>query len=77
MVEQSSTVPHSQLHKPYLDLIDPQPSVLSRSALHQLRHCETRPGVLWGGLLMTTGDVSRAARVSVSCQEDIVTRRAG
>ena len=38
--------------------------ILRRSVLHQLRHCELQPGVLWGGLVMTTGDVTRAARVS-------------
>ena len=38
--------------------------ILRRSVLHQLRHCEPQPGMLWGGLVMTTGDVTRAARVS-------------
>ena len=38
--------------------------ILRRSVLHQLRHCQLQPGVLWGGLVMTTGDVTRAARVS-------------
>ena len=35
-----------------------------RSVLHQLRHCELQPGVLWGGLVTTTGDITRAMRVS-------------
>ena len=39
--------------------------ISQRSVLHQLRHCEPQPGVLWGGLVMTTGDVTRAYRVSV------------
>ena len=38
--------------------------ILRRSVLHQLRHCQLQPGVLWGGLVMTTGDVTRASRVS-------------
>ena len=34
--------------------------IIVRSVLHQLRHCELVPGVVFGGLIMNQGDVSRA-----------------